>query len=93
LAPSAPGSSWTRGAELGETAADGFGRAVALDGIGDQLEHAVVPAEVGDVVEGQVDRTAHGAGATEPGELVALSLASGHDEMVRPAADLALRRR
>jgi hypothetical protein len=45
---------------------------------------------VGEVLEGQVDRTHHRAGRTQVAELVELSLTAGHAATIHPRADAPL---
>jgi hypothetical protein len=61
-----------------------------LDGQGQQLDDLVVAPEVGEVLEGQVDRMHHRAGRTQVAKLVELSLTAGHATTIHPRADAPL---
>jgi hypothetical protein len=77
-----------RHAQFGEslTCLSGIG----VDEPGEQVDDLVVAPEVGKVLERQVDRTAHCAGAAQVAKLVELSLTAGHVPTIDPSADAPL---
>ncbi len=66
------------GAQLGEPAARARGRGRPFDRVGQQRHDLVVPTEVGEVLEREVDGASKRAGVAQPAQLVVLSLRSGH---------------
>jgi hypothetical protein len=61
-----------------------------LDRVREQRHDVVVAAEVGEVLEGEVDGTGQRARAAQLAELVALSLPAGHVLTMRQGADRSL---
>jgi hypothetical protein len=62
----------------------------AFNGSAEQVDDLVVAAEVGEVLEGQVDRTDDFASGTQVAELVELSMSAGHATTIDPLADAPL---
>jgi hypothetical protein len=62
----------------------------ALHSVGEHFDDLVVSPEVGEVLERQVDRTDHRAGAAQVAKLVGLSLSDGHATTIHPRADAPL---
>lgn len=79
-----------RRAELDESLACMTGNTGVLDGPSEQIDDLVVSPVVGEVLEGQVDRTDHSAGGTQVSKLVAVSLTARHATTIHPRADAAL---
>ena len=60
--------------------------------VGEQVDDAVVPPELREVLEREVDGAHHRTGATEVTELLELSIAAGHAVTIRGHADAPLPR-
>jgi hypothetical protein len=63
-----------------------------FDRVGEQRQDVIVSAEVGEVLEREIDGADERAGAAERPQLVALSLPAGHAPTIRPRADRSLLR-
>ena len=61
-----------------------------LQGVGEHFDDLVVAPEVGEMLERQVDRPHHRAGAAQVAKLVGLSLSEGHVTTIHPRADAPL---
>ena len=66
------------------------GNTGVVDCPSEQIDDVVVPPEVGEMLERQVDRTDHSAGGTQVSELVAMSLTAGHGSTIHLCADAPL---
>ena len=61
-------------AELVEPSPDGRGDVPSLEGVLHEVEEVVVPTELGEVSEGEVDGPSHGPGEAKGDELGALAV-------------------
>jgi hypothetical protein len=77
---------------LGKAAADSVGGGPVLDRVREQPQDVIVPAEVGEVLEREIDGSEERARTAERPELVPLSLPADHALTIRHPADLPLLR-
>jgi hypothetical protein len=79
-----------RRTQLIETQTSAPGDAHVVDGPSEEVDDLVVPPEVGEVLERQVDRPDHASSGTQVSKLVELSLAAGHATTIHLRADAPL---
>jgi hypothetical protein len=79
-----------REVQLGESTANVVRCLRALDRVGEQEHDVVVPPEVGEMLEREIDRAGHCTAATQLAKLVELSLSAGHRVTMRLRADRSL---
>jgi hypothetical protein len=79
-----------RRTQLGEALTRTPSNIRVVDGPSEQVDDLVVPPEVGEVLERQVDRPDHSTGVAQVSKLVALSLTAGHATTIHPSADAPL---
>lgn len=61
-----------------------------LDGLGQQVDHAVVTTEAGEVLEREIDGAPHRPAPAQGTEFVELSLAAAHARSIHRRADVLL---
>jgi len=61
-----------------------------VDGPSEHVDDLVVPPEVDEVLECQINRPDHSASGTQVSKLVELSLTAGHATTIHPRADAPL---
>jgi hypothetical protein len=79
-----------RRTQLIETLASPTSDTRVVDGPSEQVNDLVVPPEVGEVLERQINRPDHSTSGTQVSKLIELSLTAGHATTIHSRADAPL---